>query len=206
MKYTISFPAMMAILFLLPGCTRLVDWVKCSFYQGGNVCYDASIPNQYIRSVTVYDEFDTCGRFDILWLSNQVRIAYAQVYNIKRGMIDDNNSLVRCQLAENDYFITFYVIVPPTYILDDRASEWSLFLQIDGHRIVPIEIKEFDIEPEYKAFLGKHFNRFRVAYRVKFPAKDNEGVLFLDESIEAITLHARSFSKNLLFVWHVVRD
>jgi hypothetical protein len=204
MKSTLSFYALVLILFLFPGCTRIVDWAKDSFYQGDAICYDMSVPKYYIRSMTVYDEFDTRGRFDILWLSDQVRTAYVHLYNVKHGNLsDENNTFLRRQLTENEHVITFYVIVPPSYILADPATEWSLFLQIGDCRVYPIEIREIDPEPEYKAFLGKHFNRFRTAYLVRFPAKDDQGRVFLHGGIEAFTLYARSFSKNIMFVWDV---
>lgn len=205
MKYTIPFPIIVATLFLLPGCTRIVDWAKDSFYQGDKVSYDHSAPQEYIRSVTVYDQFYTRARFDVMWLSDSVRTAYAHVYDLKHGSVDSkSDSFLHKQLAKNNDYIVFYLLAPATYILGDPMSDWTLFLQIGDRSFEPVEVKEFNIEPEYRSFFGKLFNRFKVSYRITFQAQDSQGFPFVDENITMITLHARSFEKNIKFEWDLL--
>jgi len=204
MKHTIPFLGIVTILFLLPGCTRIIDWGKSSFCQGEKMEFDSKTPQDYIRSVTVYDQFYTRGRFDVMWLSDQVRTAYTNLYMLKQGKTEEKRTaFLRRQLAENQHFIVFYVVTPFNYSLGDANSEWSLFLQIADTYFTPVEVKLFDIEPEYKSFFGKHFNRFKITYRVKFEAKDADGKPVLDEHATQLSLHLRSLERKIKLDWNI---
>jgi hypothetical protein len=192
MKYTVSFSAMVAILFLFPGCTRLIDWTKQSFNQGNTIAYDTSVPACYIRSIVVYDQLDTSARFDVLWLSDAVRSAYVDVYADRRGYgCEKKDALLQKQLSENNQCMVFYVLSPAEYILGDPVSDWTFFLSVGGECFEPVETKPIEMDPEYKLFFGKRFNRFKVATRVTFNACDCTEIL----------LQIRSFSKTIQFNW-----
>lgn len=205
MKNTISFPVIVAMLFLCSGCSRVSDWVIHSFEQGDRAIYDETIPKQHIRSITVYDEFYTRGRFAVMWLSDAVRTVYTDVSAIRQGKSEEKrDSFLRRQLAENQHFIVFYVLAPYSYALNDPLGEWSIFLQIGDLYFEPIEIKAFELEPEYKAFFGKHYNRFKVAYRVKFEAKDAaDGKPLLREGVSQLSMHLRSLQRNIKLDWNL---
>ena len=44
---------------------------------------------KYIRSVTMYDQLTTRARFDVLWLSDDVRVNYTNLYALKFGKTEE---------------------------------------------------------------------------------------------------------------------
>ena len=144
---------------------------------------------QYIRSVTVYDQFTTQGRFDALWLSEEVRSAYTDAYASRHALDDEKKQVfLRRQLEENDHFIFFYVLSNGSVNLTDQQSEWSIVLRVAGHVFKPIEIKEAELSPEYRAFFGKKLTRFKVIYGIKFDAQDAEDMPLIQEHVDKIEL------------------
>jgi hypothetical protein len=182
----------------------LVDWARDSFYQGENLCYDKELARQYIRSASIYDQFATCGHFDIIWLSDQVRSVYTHIHASKLGMSEEKERLqLERQLAENEDWIVFYLISSVETLFADPLSEWSVYLQIGESFFEPADVKVFDIGLEYKAFFGKRYNRFRTPYRIAFHAKGPDCVPFLSLGEDRLFIHLESLQKKTIFEWRV---
>lgn len=198
------FSRLIFVLLLgLPGCAgRIIDWAKETVPQGMNLPSHESIPRYYLRSVGIYDQFDTQAIFDALWLSDEVRTAYAQSYVQKYGKTEEQYAVfLRRQLAENEYFIMFYVLSLYDVPLRDKGGPWGIFLEIDGIPFAPSEIKAVDITPEYQAFFGKRLSPFKVSYVVKFNAKDIENKPLLNPCTKELALVFRSMDKEGRLSW-----
>ncbi len=196
-----------AILFLLPGCGRVIDWGKKTFIQSPVIESDIVAAQKYIRSVTTYDQLTTRARFDVLWLSDEVRKNYINLFAAKFGKTDEQKkTFLRRQIEENNHFISFYVLSLHDYPLGDSNSEWTLFLNIDGKNYTPIEIKTVELLPEYIYIFSKKYNRFKTPYSVKFDAKDINDQPLITENTVKITLYCRSISAEVAFVWDINQD
>ena len=205
MRYKILFYIVPSFfLILLPGCGRIVDWAKDSFYQGNDLYDYSTIPRKYLRSITVYDQFETMGTFDSLWLSDSVRTAYAQLNACKRGKsFEHERASLRRQLEENKHYIDFYVLSLYNKPLDTEDALWTLFLEVGGNRYAPIEIKAIELAPEYQFFFGKRFSKFKVPYLVRFNAYDIENRPIITKRTEEIRLIFRSVEKDVMLNWNL---
>jgi hypothetical protein len=192
------------LLLLLPSCGRVIDWGKRNFIQAPSLNADIEQAQQYIRSVTMYDQLTTCARFDALWLSDDVRMNYAHLHALKFGKTEEQKkAFLRRQLEENNHFIIFYVLSLYEHPLGDVNSEWTVFLTIDDKNYSPIEIKIVDLLPEYMYIFGKKYNRFKVPYSIKFDAKDINDQLLITPETKNITLYCRSLKAEVTFVWQI---
>jgi hypothetical protein len=193
------------LLLLLPSCSRIIDWGERNFMQAPSLQTEITKAQDYIRSVTMYDQLSTRARFDVLWLSDDVRMNYANLYALKFGKTEEQKKVfLRRQLEENNHFITFYVLSLYEYPLGDSGSEWTLFLKINDKNYAPIEIKTAELAPEYKYIFGKKYNRFKVPYSVKFDAKDINDQFLITPATKNITLYCRSLKSEVEFVWDII--
>lgn len=194
-------------LLLLPSCSRITEWGRRNFTQAPLLETPITQAQKYIRSVTVYDQLTTCARFDVLWLSDEVRTNYAELYALKFGKTEEQKKVfLRRQLEENNHFISFYLLSSYEYPLGDTNSEWTFFLSINGKNYAPIEIKTVEITPEYMYIFGKKYNRFKVPYSIKFDAKDVNEEFLIGHTTENITLYGRSLKSEVTFVWDITSD
>jgi hypothetical protein len=195
-----------ALILLLPSCGRIIDWGERNFAQAPSLQATITEAQKYIRSVTMYDQLTTTARFDVLWLSDEVRLNYANLYALKFGKTEEQKKVfLRRQLEENNHFITFYVLSLYEYPLGDPSSEWTLFLNIDGKNYSPIEVKTVELSPEYMYIFGKRYNRFKVPYAVKFDAKDINDQFLITPETKNITLYCRSLKTEAMFTWDIAQ-
>ena len=189
-------------LVLLPGCGRIVDWTKDSFYQGQEFAQHA-LPQLYMRSTTIYDQFETVGMFDALWLSDAVKTAYTDVWALKFGKSPERRqTFLRRQLEENRHFIMFYILSLQNISINEAHGDWSVFLQINDETFAPLQVVVLDeLDYIYKSFFGKKCNRFKDVYLVKFDARDAEDQPLIRPDTRFITLFFRSTKKQALLQW-----
>lgn len=193
---------LLVMVMALPSCSRIIEWGKSSFYQGEKLPKNLSVGARYVRSVKVLDQFTVVGQFDALWLSPEVRTAQVNMYALKHGKGHDaKNIVLRRQLEETNHFISFYVLSLSSIALEDKECPWSLFLQIDENRYSPIEIKPVDIDDEYQMLFCKKVNKFKLAYLVKFDAKDVEDKQLIAANTKKIELYFRSLRKETVLTW-----
>jgi len=205
MKYDITRVLLCVVVLCgLSGCGKIIDWATQTFDQGKDVDLLYKSGRSYLRSVTIYDQFDTFGMFDVLWLSDEVRTSYSAAYNERRARLEESGkNFLRRQLEENNHFITFYVLSPYEFPLGESRSDWQLFLRVDGNTYFPLEIKAIDMDIEYKAMFGKRYTRFKESYVVKFAAKDLQDQFIINENTGFIELCFRSTIKEASVVWHL---
>jgi len=81
MKNDLIYSALIGALILLPSCTRIMNWGMQTFAQAPLLKAHIDKAQQYIRSVSLYDQLTTRARFDALWLSDDVRINYVNLFD-----------------------------------------------------------------------------------------------------------------------------
>lgn len=193
---------LLALLLLLPGCGRVVDWMQDSFQQATTLQAHCDVSEKYSKSITVYDQFSTKAKFDVLWLSDEIRAMNVDLFSLKFGKtVEQKKTLLRRQLEENNHFISFYVLSLYEVPLGESLSAWGLFLRINDKNYSPIELKTVELSPEYMCLFGKKFNRFKVAYSVKFDAKDIEEMPLITENTKEMKLFFRSTMHEIVFVF-----
>ena len=182
MNQIIKLSALLA-LFLLPGCGgTLVDLAKENLTQGKEYKSYQKKTKHYIRKISMYDQFNTVGLFDALWLSDEMRTMYANVNADMHGKaIDVKHAFLRRQLKENNHFLSFYVLSTHNNPLSVKPVPWAMHLQIDGKKYTPFEVKAVELVPEYKMFFGSLYNKHKTAYEVRFERNDANGADILKE-------------------------
>lgn len=186
----------------LTSCGRIIDWGKGSFYQGEKVDPDLMLVRDHIKSTVVYDQLKTVLQIDALWLSDPVREVYSDIYSHLAGKGDEYKmTLQKRQREENSRFIIFYVLSSYKIPLGVPESVWQLFLKIDENHFSPIEIKTIELAPLYQKFFGKKYSVFKVAYQVKFDAKDMDNNSLIKEGVKKIALCFRSLYKEAALEW-----
>lgn len=202
MKLNRSFYFVVVALTLLPGCGRLIDWAKEQFNQGQEVDEINKRVKNYIRGIKVYDQFTTRGIFDAIWMSDEVRTAYADLYAFRQGKSDEHTkAFLRRQLEENKHFISFYVLSLYEVPLGEPNSEWNLLLRVNETEYAPIEVKKLELPHEYRIFFGDHYTRFKEPYIVKFNAKDVDDNVIMNAATNKIELLFRAVDRRVVLCW-----
>ncbi len=181
-------------LSILPGCDGgVTNWVNDIFEQGKTHQFDKKLVNKYLKSVRVYDEFNTVALFDVLWLSNDIRTIYSLLHSDMNGSgREASNAFLRRQLKANDHFLTFYVLSAHDIPLNATPALWNTYLKIGEKTYTPLEIKIVEITPEYRAIFGSVLTNHKRPYEVKFDRKDADGNEILFSGTKMISFNLSS--------------
>jgi len=206
MKQVALLCSLLIMLLSFSGCGRYVCWMKDVFNQGDKLETFSCDVEGYIRSARVYDQFDTLGLFDGLWLNHVVRHAYVDSYSLKHCLSEnDYLALLNQELEQADNFISFYVLasVPGQYntLLTDVNSLWTVRLEIDGHCFEPVKLKIVELMPEYQKFFGPRYTIFKTPYLIVFDAIDKDGAPLTSPLTECIALVFRRVGRETRLVW-----
>lgn len=194
------------ILIILPHC-RYLHWINDVFYQGEKVDTCKDIVKQYMRAEHVYDQFSPIAHFDVIWLSDEVRTIYAQLFARKNCFnIERYQELLSRQLEENRQTISFYVVsaIVGQYgsnALDEEFAAWSIILEIDGICYRPIKIEYIELPPEYRLFFGKAYTRFKSNYLVQFNALSMHKTPLITTHTKSLTLWFNRLDRKIKLVW-----
>lgn len=173
MKALIEYKLLFLSIYLLclPGCLKVVDWVKdevpqvCKSERNVLLCPD-------IQTLRLYDQLTLKGTFDVLWLSKKIKEQFADMYAHKKGFSQEQKaSFLKNEFEEDSHFITFYILSLFTVELG-KESDWNVTLTIDGIQYPIIELKPIDLPYEYQYMFGKKWNNFKKAYRARFTSKE----------------------------------
>lgn len=188
------------VMSLVPGCIKYHKTLPSEFPQGQEKQDPRDITANYVKSARVYDQFVTRAFFDALWLSDEVRVAYANLYCSKRGKSpEDTEAFITRQQEENNHWTTFYVLADVRdrqgASLSDKNAAWTFYFKIGDHKTEALSVKEIELEPEFQAFFDQKFNSFKTAYAVKFPVHDG------DKRTEPVQLVIESVYKSVTLTW-----
>ena len=67
----------------------------------------------------------------------------------------------------------------------------------------PIEIKYVDLNMEYQSFFGKKYNRFKLAYFIKFDGRNINDKPLITPETEKVQLYFRSIVKEATLTWNI---
>jgi uncharacterized protein YhbP (UPF0306 family) len=170
------------LLLITAGCLKTFEIVSTEFPQAQKHEPSYVTIKEYLRSLTLYEGFETKAQFDILWMSDDICSIYAALRSAKVGHSEnEKNAFLVRHLEDNKHWITFYVLSEvhdDAHIsLNDKNSSWSMFLKFaEGNTATPVSIKEVDLEPEVRFLFGNRFEMFKKSYRVRFAANHLDGV------------------------------
>ena len=196
-------------LILFSGCTRVMDWGTQTFYQGCKVEPCLQIPKEHIRTARVYDQFNTLGIFNAMWISDDVLKAYTNLYAEKYALNENAaNDFLERHRNDNQGFISFFVLGYDPYecngpLLMNRDKEipWKIFLKIDDIAYEPYLIKPIEFKEEFKLFFGKLFTKFKTSYVVQFALDDLGDNLTLGADIPSLVLCFSSMTRKISMIW-----
>jgi len=204
-KNVLSIFSLFLLLLTVSSCLKYYEISPKEFPQGKDKKEHKEVRDENLRSVRVYDEFETKAFFDCLLMSDKAKHAYSQIHCEKKGKNEQaKEALLRRQLEEGKHWITFYLLADirdKMHIsMTDKNSQWSICLEIDGKKITPISIKEVELEPEIQYLFGSALNAFKTVYLLKFPANDLAGKYYLREKA-TIKMLISSAYKSCSMTW-----
>lgn len=176
------------LLMILPACLKTYELVPSESSQGKVFKDDNSVERENLRTVRVYDEWETEALFDVLWMSDQTRRAYVDLYTSRRGSTKEETSKkLEEELEKNKNEMSFYVLADIRDAfhpkLTDKNPAWTIYLETDDGdrkmRVSPKSIKELDpgaenLGPEILTIFGYRYTKpkFKTPYLVKFDTKN----------------------------------
>ena len=206
----------------LTGCTELVNWSKDHLQQPDEQKRNYSVVTaQYLRHKKVYEQFSSLADFTALFLSDAVRLAYLDFYAYRNFKNDEDKQAARTRfLAENDYYITFYVSAwqKSTEYMNERTlftgerrllgdilgaseAEWQVNIRVDGIEYEPETVEQVEIPLEYRVFFGSWLSQFKKTYMLKFPAHDKNNKVILDKDLHDVELVFRRLHQEVRLSW-----
>jgi len=179
----------------LTGFTTIIDWGKENFKQA--VCHGQDFiktSQAYIRNVKVYSQFTIVATFDVMILTDEMRMLYVDYYKKDHAMSRDQEAILRQrQLNENRYFISMYVVGTQkehTYLTNkslftgeyQKAPEmlkggdamWSVGMIVGGRQYAPESVRIVELPVEYRQCFGTDLSQFSTVYLVRFAAVDGQ--------------------------------
>ncbi|MFA6991138.1 MAG: hypothetical protein WC192_03755 [Candidatus Babeliales bacterium] len=197
----------LSFIVMLSGCVPYHKLSKSEFPQGTNLETHYDITENFVKSQRVFEQFTTLANFDAMWLSDQTRIAYVDMYCKKRGKSSEaQGTMLERQLEENRHWISFYVLADVRDVfngaMNDKTPDWTPYLELDGQKFEPVSIKEIELEPEYINLFGCKLNSFKTSYLVSFPAQDQAGKFYL-EGCKIVKLVFSSVDKSCSVEWNL---
>jgi hypothetical protein len=198
--------SVLACMTLMTGCIKYYDLAESEFPQAEKEPVYSEVVHGYKRSQVVYDEFETKAAFDALWLSDDVRTTYIQIYAKKRGLgAEAKEELLKRQLEENKHWVSFYVLADvrerAAGTLGDSTTAWTMFASVDDQQIPAESVKECDLEPEYQLLFGAQGVTFKTCYLVKFPIGHGLSVNLAEQTFKKLCLTIGSPKRKAVLQW-----
>ncbi len=193
-------------MVLLPGCGGVVDWANETFDQGKQHADHKATVDKYMRSIKIYDQFETVALFDILFLSDDIRDAYSKLFSSMHGRSQEAHlTFLRRQLKTNEHFVSFYVLSTHQVPLNLKPAVWSIYLKIGDVAYQPLEIKAIELSPEYNRFFGKRLTNHKRPYEIRFERQDTEGRDIL-EGVSRIELVCSTPKYHSAVAWDLPKE
>ena len=205
-------------LVLFSSCIKTYKLAPSESYQGKDKEDHRKVVNNNLREVKIYNQWETAAMFDVLWMSEETRRAYVDMYCERRGEpVSKHEHMLNNQLSENESEIAFYILADVRdrlhAYLTSPNSAWAMYLDFGmKEKVLPRDITQVELEPEIRSLFGHRHSKpkFKVSYLVKFPAKDVDGTQYFS-SKRPFRLVLNSVYKQCHLGWQggqkvVVRD
>jgi hypothetical protein len=182
--------AVASAALLLFGCGKYHDFINSEVPQAERHEASNATIQKYLRSLTLYEGFETRARFDALWMTDEMRLIHTALHSERVGLNqEEREAFLLRQLEENNHWQSFYLLAEiPDHghiSLTDKNSSWSLYLEAaNGYRVAPESVKEVELAPDIKAMFGHRLTPFKKVFQVKFPAKNLNGNYFFNPDDE----------------------
>ena len=170
--------------FLLTGCAKYHEFINNEVPQAERHEASNTTIQKYLRSLTLYEGFETRARFDALWMTDEMRLVHTALHSERVGLNqEEREAFLLRQLEENNHWQSLFMLAEiPDHghiSLTDKNSAWSLYLETEtGYRISPESVKEVELSPDIKAMFGHRLTPFKKVFQVRFPAKNLNGEHF----------------------------
>lgn len=189
---TLKYSILLSCVLVLAGCSRYTCLFRGSF-TGGQETFSTSAPAcPFMCSLAIYDQLQTIGLFDVLWLSCSVRSLFVDLYAQKNCLsCHAKQQLLSKELAELQKTVSFYVLMPTddTAALGDSCNSlapWSIYAVIDGQCYRPSSIKKVKLPPEYSYMLAERYSSYRQPYLVTFNRADDSSMTQVELVISSV--------------------
>jgi|SaaInlLV_10m_DNA_2_1039722.scaffolds.fasta_scaffold00173_7 hypothetical protein len=161
------------IVGMLPGCIKYYRVAKTEFPQGKEQVEEQFEARDDIKSVSIYDQFETTAFFDVMWFSEVIRDAYVDLYCKRRGLIkNERNSFAESYESKYANKLIFCILADVRDkkhdSLNDKNSAWSMYVDLGNRKILPSKIDKVVLDPEVKKLFGSKFSNYKKAYQVTF--------------------------------------
>jgi len=172
---------------LFSSCIKTYKLAPSESYQGKDKEDHRHVVNNNLRSVKIYNQWETTAMFDALLMSEETKKTYVNMYCERRGKSEeDHQHMLKNQLSENNDEIVFYVLADVRdklhAHLTSEDSAWKMYLDFGTkEKVLPKDITQVELDPEIRSLFGHRHTKpkFKISYRVKFPAKDVNGTPYL---------------------------
>lgn len=192
----------------LPACVRYYKWGKEQFPQVDKRCSLEKQGTRYLRSADVFDEFQTIGKFDAVWFSEDARQCYIEAVARRFGYSQNQKDILITQHHdESRYKIVFYLLLSaasdssrPLLSATDKRATWAAVLIKNGKEYQAQTITSLELDSEIMTFFGTRYSQHRVAYKVEFARFDgHQDILGTPDT--ALRLDLRSALYQVVLSW-----
>ena len=180
-------------------CVKTYKLVPSESSQGKEHEDKREVIASNLRSVRVYDQWQTRAMFDVLWMSESVRSACADIAALRRG--GSSKKVEESKGESEEYFYILADIRDQFHPeLDDKEASWTIYLQTKNGEITPKDITKVKLSPEVLSLFGHRFPRpkFKESYKVTFPA---DALKFAVERSEPFKMIMGSVSRSCELGW-----
>jgi len=133
----LRFCVVTTMVVLTAGCIKTYKLVPSETSQGIEREKNEEVAKNNVRSAKIYNQWETLAQFDAIWLSEQTRDAYVDLYSARRGKdADARESMSAREREASKKTISIYVLADVRDqfhpALTDSDAAWTMYLDV-GH-------------------------------------------------------------------------
>lgn len=183
---------LLALLLLAGGCTSLtapragITPTPRVDDPAAEAAYRSTLA-QFTRRAEIYDRLDARMFFALTWEAMPFRTARVDRRARFRAIPErERASLLAEEQAEDEEFIVFTMGVHPNERRFDsfglEGALWRIALVTDAGEALPVSVERLSARPDLSMrAIYPYLDDFWIAYRIKFPARHENGARVLPE-------------------------
>lgn len=146
MKQRIVLSIILIYLVFLSGCNYHNSYKSKIVSKQETMPINQERGKNFVRSITMYEQFELVGRFAALWVPDSIR----------QSCIKD--------------IISFYLLSLNDVHFNEPSSVWKIRLLINDQYYEPTMIQKVSLPLAYQLFFGPHFSQYNTVYLTTFKA------------------------------------